>query len=419
MQSGSNLTKQSVILTSRHIEALRSDAVPYRVPDQRCAGLSVRVAVNGRKTWDLAYRISGTKTVRRISLGRIEDVSLEVARQRSNQLTAAARAGRDLLAEELVAMQNAAARVTVAQLIELYCRRRVEGRLRTGLEIHRRLLRGLQPVLDSPAAELRRRDIRPLLDAVAEAGTLREAEKRRQTIGAMFRWSLSQDIVDVDPTAGLTAYDAGTRKDRVLSDQEIPVLWTWMLSDGVSAEASSILRLQLLTGARCGEISGMSAEEFDCENWLWTLPAARSKNKRARVTPIVGMAREILRARLQDIHCGALFRTERGTTLKSVNIAQCLWTRRRRLPIAKFTTHDLRRTVATALVDMGISLELVAAVIGHEAGGKDTRTLVRHYVRTEQVQRKTYVLTAWDSKVADLIFGERTGTVLPMRLVTA
>jgi len=67
---------------------------------------------------------------------------------------------------------------------------------------------------------------------------------------------------------------------------------------------------------------------------------------------------------------------------------------------------------------MGISLELVAAVIGHEAGGKDTRTLVRHYVRTEQVQRKAHVLTAWDSKVSDLISGERTDTVLPMRLLT-
>jgi integrase len=235
----------------------------------------------------------------------------------------------------------------------------------------------------------------------------------------MFRWSLSQDIVEVDPTAGLTAYDAGTPKDRVLSDTEIPVLWRWMVSDEVSAEASSILRLQLLTGARCGEISGMTVEELDCENWLWTLPAARSKNKRARVTPIVGMAREILRARMADIDSGALFRTERGTTLRSVNIAQCLWTRRRRLPIAKFTTHDLRRTVATALVEMGVSLETVAAVIGHDAGGKDTRTLVRHYVRTEQIQRKAHVLAAWDAKVVDLVFGGGTSTVLPLRLVTA
>jgi hypothetical protein len=39
-------------------------------------------------------------------------------------------------------------------------------------------------------------------------------------------------------------------------------------------------------------------------------------------------------------------------------------------------SHDLRRTVATMLAEMGIALDLVAAVVGHEAGGKETRTLV-------------------------------------------
>ncbi|MGB8563041.1 MAG: hypothetical protein WCD83_06460, partial [Pseudolabrys sp.] len=37
---------------------------------------------------------------------------------------------------------------------------------------------------------------------------------------------------------------------------------------------------------------------------------------------------------------------------------------------------------------MAIPLELVAAVIGHEADGRETRTLVRHYVRTDLLARK-------------------------------
>lgn len=410
---GSSTTKQSVILTARYVDTLRPMEIPYRVPDQRCAGLAVRVAPNGGRTWDLAYRISGTTRVRRISLGRTQDVSLEDARQRAGQLTSAARAGRDLLEEEKRAAAEAEQRLTVRQLVEVYCRRRVEGRLRTGPEIHRRLLRSLDNLLDRFASDLRRRDIRPLLDAVAEGGTVREAEKRRQTVGAMFRWGLSQDLVEIDPTAGLTAYDPGAPRDRVLSEEEVPVLWNWTVSGAVSVEASCILRLQLLTGARCGEISGMTVEEIDAENWIWTLPAARSKNKRPRVTPIVGLAREIVQARLDGVAGGPLFLTEIGTTFRSVNMGQCLWVRRRRLPIPKFTTHDLRRTVATGLVEMGFPLDLVATVIGHDAGRKETRTLVRHYVRTEQVQRKTQVLTAWDAKVQGLLFPVEE--VVPLR----
>ena len=80
--------------------------------------------------------MGGTNKVRRISLGRIEDVSLESAHQGANQLTSA-RAGRDLLEEERAAVQEAERRLTVQQLTEVYCRRRVEGRLRTSLEIRR------------------------------------------------------------------------------------------------------------------------------------------------------------------------------------------------------------------------------------------------------------------------------------------
>ena len=57
------------------------------------------------------------------------------------------------------------------------------------------------------------------------------------------------------------------------------------------------------------------------------------------------------------------------------------------------------------LVDMGLPLEVVAAVIGHEAGGKETRTLVRHYIRTDQIERKVQVLRAWDERLQAIVAG--------------
>src|SRR5262245_38958839 len=225
MASGSGLTRGTVSLTHRSIEALRPAEAPYRVSDQRCSGLAVRVAPSGVKTWDLAYRIRGQGKVRRLSLGRVADVNLNKARERANELTSAARAGRDLVAEEEESRAAAASRLTVEGLIALYIRRRVAGRLRTAADIERRLKRALAPMLARHAGDIRRRDIRSLLDAVADQGIEREAEKRRQTVGAMFRWAMSQDIVDVDPTASLTGYDPGTPGDRVLSPDEIRALW--------------------------------------------------------------------------------------------------------------------------------------------------------------------------------------------------
>ncbi len=376
------------------------------------------MAPSGIKTWDLACRIRGSGKVRRVSLGRIADVGLEKARERANELTAAARAGRDLIAEEEENRAAAASRLTVEELIEVYVRRRVTGRLRTAADIQRRLHRALAPILKRHADDIRRREIRELLDAVADQGIEREAEKRRQTVGAMFRWALSQDIVEADPTAGLKAYDPGTPRDRVLTVEEIEALWKWLDSDALPSNPADILKLQLLTGARCGEISGLCAEEIDRVEWIWTLPAARSKNKRPRVTPVVGVARQIIEARVSTAQSGQLFTAETGTVLTAAHIGHYLLARCDKLPIEKFTTHDLRRTVATMLAEMGVPLDLVAAVVGHEAGSRETRTLVRHYVRTDHIERKSKVLRAWDERLRNIVAGREAGSVVRLRKVS-
>jgi integrase len=415
MAFGAGLTRGAQALTHRSIEALRPAEAPYRVPDQRCKGLAVRVAPSGVRTYDLAYRVRGTGKMRRLSLGRTTDVSLEQARERANELTSAARQGRDLIAEEGETRDAAASRITVEKLIDLYLRRRVAGRLRTAKAIESRLRRTLAPVGQRYAADVQRRDIRALLDSMADRGQGREAEKRRQVCTAMFRWALSQDIVEHDATAGLTPYDRGVPRDRVLTLEEIELVWKWLESDALSPEAADILKLELLTGARCGEISGLRAEEIDREKWLWTLPAARSKNGRQRVTPIVGLARETLELRLSVVEKGPLFVLENGAVLSSAHVGHYLLTRGPVLPIAKFTSHDLRRTFATMLAEMGIALDLVAAIVGHESGGKDTRTLVRHYVRTDMLERKAHALRAWDERLKGIVMGGGAAKVVQLR----
>ena len=204
----------------------------------------------------------------------------------------------------------------------------------------------------------------------------------------------------------MKAYDPGTPRDRVLTVEEIETLWRWFDSGSLSPDAADILRLELLIGARCGEIGGLRVEEIDREKWLWTLPAARSKNGRPRVTPIVGAARDILEQRLSDVEKGPLFLLDKGVVVTSAHIGHYLWARVATLPIAKFTSHDLRRTFATMLAEMGIALDLVAAIVGHEAGGKETRTLVRHYVRTDLLERKAHALRAWDERLKAIVTGE-------------
>ena len=405
--TGSGATRVAMALTWKAIEAMKPDRIgPYRVPDARAKGLALRVATTGGKTWDLSYRVKGSSKVKRLSLGRVGDVSLEEARERAFQLTSAARRGVDLLAGEEEAREAKASEITVGQLVERYVARRVTGRLRTAKEIERRLKRALAGIIARKVSEIRRRDLRELFDGAADEGHEREAEKRRQCVGAMFRWGLAQDLVESDPTAGLKAYDPGRPRDRVLSDAELRAFWRWLDESSLSTTTADILRMQLLLGARCGEISGMRVDEVTAAGWLWRLPGCRSKNSKDRVTPLVGVAQEIVKTRLAGLRQGPLFPSETGAPMNSALVGQHLWIRRHKFPIAHFATHDLRRSAVTHMAKLGISLDIIAAVIGHEPGGKDLRVLVKHYLHDEFVERKAHALKTWDKRLKAIVAGE-------------
>jgi integrase len=407
---------EAQVLTAKAIEAFEPDPVgAYRVRDLRCKGLALRVATDGGKTWDLGFRVKGAG-VRRLSLGRYADVGLEAARKRANKITEEARQGVDLIAGEAEKRDQREQSFTVERLIDEYVRRRITGRLRTAGEIERRLKRALKPLLTRKASDIKRRNLRELLDTVTDKGLVREAGHRRQVIGTMFKWALSQDIIEADPAYGLGSYGLGQPRDRVLSEDEIRILWQWLDdSRNISTGVSDILKLQLCLGARVGEISGMRADEFTTDGkgrLLWTLPAKRSKIKKVRVTPILGLAAGIISARADE---DVLFLSESGRPHTSGSVGNQLRERAAKLPIDKFNTHDLRRTAATMMTaQLSLPLELVAMVVGHTAAGGQTHTLVRHYVHDGFVDRKSHALAAWDGRLRQILADE-AGKVVALR----
>jgi integrase len=324
----------------------------------------------------------------------------------------AARQGRDLLAEESKARQAEDERLTVEKLIERYAKaiaspNRKDGPLRTAPEIESRLRRALASKLPTAADDLTRSDISDLLDPVFDNHP-REAEKRRQVIGSMYRWGIAKGYVSIDPTAGSEAYGRGNPGDRVLSPDEIGLFWAWLTNGAAEMPLDCIeaLKLQLCTGARIGETAGIDAEEIrtEGERLVWHLPRSRSKNKQERTTPLVGRARSIVEAALSKRKRGPLFKTaltERKLTSADVGHALKV----RKLPCPHFTSHDLRRTVVSAMDELGIALDTIAAAVGHQRGSRDTRTLVRHYSRPKLDARVEAALLTWDNRLSEIIEG--------------
>ncbi len=408
-------------LSSVVLSSLRPREVPYYVADEQQVGLRVRVAINGTLTWNLAYRIRGEPKTKSLSLGHCDPsarsgLGLAEARDRAAQILKAARQGRDLPAEEDKARRAVKDRLTVRELVNRYANNiksphRKGGALRTAADIERRLRRALSQKLDAEADGLARADVSELLEDVAD-GRAREAEKRRQVIGAMYRWGVAKGYVNVDPTAGTESYGRGDPRDRALSAEELRLLWTWLEegADDMPLDCIRALQLQLCLGSRIGEIAGITAAEVENlgGKLAWALPAARSKNKQGRLTPLLGTARQIVERALERRKRGPLFRavlSDRALTSSDVGNAL----KHRKLPCAHFTSHDLRRTVVSFMDQLGLSLDTIAVVVGHQRGSKATRTLVRHYSRARLDDRVEAALTAWDAHFQEIREGRIEG----------
>lgn len=404
-------------LTAAGLTSLKPTGKPYYVSDAKQDGLRVRVSPTGGLTWVVSFRIKG-QGVTSASLG-IADASgkagknLGEARERAAAILKAARGSRDLLAEERAERRASEDALTVEQLIARYVKNlespgRRGGPLRTADDIQRRLNRALASKLKWPVERLTRGDFSRLFDAVAERHP-REAEKRRQSAHAMLRWASAKGYVQENPLTGTPSYGAGEPRDRVLSADELRALWTWLNAGArnLSSDIIAVLRIQMLLGARVGEVAGMLSGEIaeEGERLIWTLPAGRSKNKRARVTPLVGLARQLIEAALER-RVGALFRTrDNRRALTSTDIGQALLNRKKSLPVAHFTTHDLRRTVVSKMDELGISLDTIAATIGHQRGTAATQVLVRHYSRPVLDPQVEAALTAWEKCLAQIAMG--------------
>ena len=63
--------------------------------------------------------------------------------------------------------------------------------------------------------------------------------------------------------------------------------------------------------------------------------------------------------------------------------------------------HDLRRTLATGLQKLGVSLQVVETVLGHTSGSR--AGIVGVYQRHDYAQEKAAALEAWGKHVMALV----------------
>jgi integrase len=73
---------------------------------------------------------------------------------------------------------------------------------------------------DRDVREITRRDVRDLLDAVADTGRMTTANRLRLYLSGFFAWCVDREVIEANPVAGVKAVAKEVRRDRVLSEAE-------------------------------------------------------------------------------------------------------------------------------------------------------------------------------------------------------
>jgi integrase len=349
--------------------------------DSALAGFGYRLRRSGnevRRSWIVQYRRAGAS--RRLLLGSAEVLSADQARGAAKQVLAKIALGEDPQADK--ASRRAADKFTVAALAEEFLAAK-DGttRPRTFVEACRYLRGGyFKPLHAMPIDQVERRDVAARLLAIA----------RESAIG--------QGLLDHNPVVGTNRPKTPPPRDRVLDDGELAAVWNGAGDD----DFGRIVRLLILTGQRRTEVGGMRWQEIDRTKATWTIPAGRAKNGREHTLPLTPLALDIIASAPRIVGRDYLF-GPRAAGFTSWNRPKQMLDARLGDQIKPWTLHDLRRTCATRMCDLGVAPHVVEQILNHQSGHR--AGVVGVYNKSRYEAEVKAALALWSDHLCALIQG--------------
>jgi integrase len=409
------------------------------IADLRMAGLCFRVTATGARSWCFRFRDPRSGKTTRATIGPYPALSLQQARERAAVLRAQVASGQNPVERKRHERETATSK-TFEALAERYLSEHARRHKRSADADARNLRLHVLPKWGKRRFdEIRRADVIELVENLVTVGKPTLANRVQALASSIFSFAMDADLVAGNPCARLRRRGVETIGRRVLSTDEIRQFWPAITQPPVSPRVGLALRLILLTGARPGEVAGIcrtELENIDEKNRArWVLPAARSKNGRAHLIPLSDQARRLIASLLDQIDenddylfpsptakqrltATAQPRKRRPIAGHALAVAMARFVASldskagRTWQIDRPTPHDLRRTVATRLAELGIAKEDRDAVLNHTP--RDVGKI--HYDLYDREREKRRALDRWAHALWTIVDGRTLAAdIVPLR----
>lgn len=432
-------------LTDALVKSLKCDAGKnvIELRDAALQGLELRVWASGAKTWRLHYTRRSDSKRRVTGLGSYPALTLKEARRKAKGLQAE-------IENELERADPAAGKwvqheaLTFAELADEWIERHAKpNKAARSVQDNRSMLdRHILPEIGSfKAIEITKRDVIGLIDTVAAKLDARSAngEKARklshrpnrifELVRSIFRWAVGRDLLQTDPTYMVKAPIKKEKpRERELAPAEIATLWKALdrapvarrITKGVPRGTRVVanddlpmtrplaiaIKLALATGQRIGEVTGIKRSELVLDDGapLWVIPGERSKNGHSNRVPLSPIALRLLDEAFELAGASDwAFPGASGTQPIDPHApTKALERARPVIGLENFRIHDLRRTAATRMAEMGVSPHTISLILNHVSARSGSITS-KVYVQYTYDREKREALNAWGERLQSIV----------------
>jgi integrase len=338
-------------------------------------------------------------------------------------------------------LQNLAAldaRQTVRDLATSWIKLELRNRADSGADALRAFEKDVFPAIGNmAAADVTRAHVQQIIDDMMARGVTRMTKRVLSDLRQMFGFALDRELIEADPTSRIKKAKIGPdgERDRFLSESEITALMAQLPKSGLKHASQHALRLQLATLARIGEVLAAEWKNVDFERRVWTLPTTKNGKAHAIYLSDFALAefqilKTISRPEISPWVFPARNRTKlaSGMPLCSKTITKTVADRQRdgepmsgrseqtdalRLAGGQWRPHDLRRTGATHLAELGAMPDVIERCLNHT----EENRMKRIYQRAQFEEPMRNAWRMWGDRLA-LLDGkaENVITITPRRL---
>lgn len=358
-------------LTKTVVDRLEPRNVEFILWDSKLSGFGVKVTPKGRKVYLLKYRTQDGRQ-RKPAIGVHGQVTCEQAREMAFEWLGQRAKGHDPSQARKSQRQSP----TVSELCDRYMdeHSKVHKKAKSTALEKFYIRKYVKPLLGSlKAVSITKADIAKF--HIVLKSTPIQANRILQTLSKMFNlaetWGLRPSYSN--PVKGIQKFKE-EKRERFLTQEEIhrlqEVLDKLEKNETESIYFLNLIRLLMLTGARLSEIQYAKWEWIDWKSGMLNLPDSKTGKKTIYLSPAaVHVLKHTPKAEDNPfIIVGQI----KGQAL---NAPQRPWQRVRKLAgLNDLRIHDLRHTFASICVGQGLSLQMVAKLLGHS----DTRMSERY-----------------------------------------